>query len=59
VIFEYINSLLVASKINKTNNKDAVNTRKEAINTSVLQMVAARSTTGGDGIDDNATAFSV
>jgi hypothetical protein len=28
------------------------------INASVLQMVAARSTTGGDGIDDNATAFS-
>ena len=32
----------------------AVNTRQDAINASVLQMVAARS----DGVDDNATAFS-
>jgi hypothetical protein len=30
----------------------------KAVNASVLQMVAARSTTGGDSIDDNATAFS-
>jgi hypothetical protein len=42
----------------KQDKQNAVNTRQEAINASVLQMVAARSTTGGDGIDDNATAFS-
>jgi hypothetical protein len=42
----------------KQDEQDAVNTRQEAINASVLQMVAARSTTGGDGIDNNATAFS-
>jgi hypothetical protein len=41
----------------KQDKQDAVNTRQEAINASVLKMVAARSTTG-DGIDDNATAFS-
>jgi hypothetical protein len=41
----------------KQDKQDAVNTRRDAINASVLQMVAARSTTGG-GIDDNATAFS-
>jgi uncharacterized membrane protein YgcG len=41
----------------KQEEQDAVNTRQEAVNASVLQMVAARSTTG-DGIDDNATAFS-
>jgi hypothetical protein len=41
----------------KQDEQDAVNTRQEAINASVLQMVAARSTTG-NGIDDNATAFS-
>jgi hypothetical protein len=35
--------------------QDAVNARQDAINASVLQMVAARST---DGVDDNATAFS-
>jgi hypothetical protein len=40
----------------KQDEQDAVNTRQEAINASVLQMVAARSTT--NGIDDNATAFS-
>jgi hypothetical protein len=34
---------------------DAVNARQDAINASVLQMVASRST---DGMDDNATAFS-
>jgi hypothetical protein len=30
----------------------------KAVNATVLQMAAAQSTTGGDGIDDNATAFS-
>jgi hypothetical protein len=35
--------------------QDAVNARQDAINASVLQMVAARST---DGVDDNTTAFS-
>jgi hypothetical protein len=42
----------------KQDKQDAVNTRQEAINASVLQMVAARGTTGSNGIDDNATAFS-
>jgi hypothetical protein len=42
----------------KQDKQDAVNTRQEAINASVLQMVAARGTTSSDGIDDNATAFS-
>jgi hypothetical protein len=37
--------------------QDAVNARQDAINASVLQMVAARSTSS-DGIDDAATAFS-
>jgi hypothetical protein len=36
----------------KQDEQDAVNTRQEAINAS------ARSTTGGDSMDDNATAFS-
>jgi hypothetical protein len=35
--------------------QDAINARQDAINASVLQMVAARST---DGVDNNATAFS-
>jgi hypothetical protein len=35
--------------------QDAVNARQDAINASVLQMVASRS---ADGMDDNATAFS-
>jgi hypothetical protein len=42
----------------KQDEQDAVNTRQKAINASVLQMVAARGTTGSDGIDDNATVFS-
>jgi hypothetical protein len=37
--------------------QDAVNARQDAINASVLQMVATRSTSS-DGIDDAATAFS-
>jgi hypothetical protein len=35
--------------------QDAVNARQDAINTSVLQIVASRST---DGVDNNATVFS-
>jgi hypothetical protein len=42
----------------KQEEQDARNARQEAINATVLQMAASRSTTGGDGIDDNATAFS-
>jgi hypothetical protein len=41
----------------KQEEQDARNTRQEAINATVLQMAATRRTTG-DGIDDNATAFS-
>jgi hypothetical protein len=39
----------------KQEEQYAVNARQDAINASVLQMVASRST---DGVDDNATAFS-
>ena len=35
--------------------QSAVNNRQEAINASVMQMIAAR---GSDGVDDSATAFS-
>jgi hypothetical protein len=41
----------------KQEEQDARNTRQEAINATVLQMVATRSTTS-DGIDDSATTFS-
>jgi hypothetical protein len=47
--------LLVENTYKNPYSLKAVNARQDAINASVLQMVASRST---DGVDDNATAFS-